>query len=1002
MKIFTRIILRLLCAACLSLAACGKSPGDGPHTVMAALAVDDPRVEDGVLYVGATGSTVHLGIKTNIPDWTPEVMTGGGWATVEPLREPVVPATGLEVVQKVRIAVGENTSAGAREAVVKIGGAGIERTLKVIQAAAGRVLDFESPVYAAAAGETVEVAVTANVEYTVTMPAGCPWIENVTISSQELRFSVAENGGTEPRSASIVVAASNVPDLRRTLVVEQQGGGPAINVDGPQEVALAWDETLLELNVTANVAYHVELDYPSLGPEWIWNATTRAITMKKETFVLNHNRAANPRTVTVQLFSKDISPAVKREVKVTQKGYPGVADDVFELWTAVERSVGYAGQDVVVEIRTGRQVEEIVCGTLPDWIEAVGEPVRTGDMLAWTFKVAENLWPSVRNHIMTFSAGDKTLTVRILQDGAPTGYQTVDYNSLSGPVSGGSFGLLCDFDLATSLTGGQNAGWPKEWEFGLRRPDRNEFNQIIYYPIVGTPAYGITDYELLACSHASGTWYTVASGSIPASLYQSEESMWRGHVIAFPTVENARWLTLRVKNSRGGSTFGASELHFAYDYTQKVASAPSIEVLAPLPVTVAASASSASFAVAATTPYSVTFGGAPSWIAHDDSRSAPGTLGFAVQANPGAERSATVTLRSIIPGVNVEKNFTITQAANTNHLSFLSTESGRIEVAESGGGFTVDLSTNLAKDAISIDGLPHWLTVTEKSDIAGGVRFRFSAEVNSGGARPHTITFSGGGLALSLVVNQAASSGLVPTLSLRLPTDGKVSLDAKAGSFAVVLATNMGPADITASTFPEWLAAEPPVHGNGAVTWNFTAKANIGDARKAVLTFMVENRPPVSVEVRQSESALPGRSVSPTEAVWYDHSINARDAYEAIDGNKGSCFTVPAAGIWAYEFRFPFGTDLVAFIYYPQDADIEHGTFKKIGIEAVCHKGGVKIETYVVEIPPSLYATAAGRRAGYLINLPVTAKLVSHLRIMPVEGYQANYSIAEIEFFGPK
>ncbi len=380
----------------------------------------------------------------------------------------------------------------------------------------------------------------------------------------------------------------------------------------------------------------------------------------------------------------------------------------------------------------------------------------------------------------------------------------------------------------------------------------------------------------------------------------------------------------------------------------------------------------------------------------------PGMLGFRLQPNPGAERQATVTLRSTAAGINIEKSFTVVQAANTNSLSFLSPASGRIDLAASDNGFTVDLSTNLNREEITVDGLAYWLGVAEKSDIANGVRVRLSADENDGGTRSHTITFYGGGLSLNLPVNQSAVAGLVPTLSLRSPASGKVPLGAYPENFTVVLATNMSPDDIEAGAFPAWLTAAAPEHGNGTVTWNFTAEANPGKARDAVLTFSVEGLPTVSVTVSQSEPGLPGKPVSPTEAVYYDHSINGHDAYETIDGDKSVYLTLPATSVWGYEFRFPFDTDLTAIIYYPRDSETSHGTFKKIEIRVVCHEGGTPVESYTVEIPPSLYASAASRRAGFLINLPFTARLASHLRIIPAEGYQENYSIAEIEFFGPE
>ncbi len=346
-----------------------------------------------------------------------------------------------------------------------VSGAGIERTLKVVQAGAGSMLTFDSPAYAQAAGETIAVAVTTNVEYTVSMPADREWIENVTSSPQELKFRVTENDGMQPRSASIVVAAKDVPNLRRTLVVEQQGRGAAINIDGPQEITLAYDDTELALNVTANVAYRIAFEYETPGTEWIWSMETRAMTMKKEEFALNRNMGAEPRTAIVHFISEGVSPVIMRDVSITQDGHEGLDDSIFELWNTSElRTVSYSKQNIAVSIRTGKQPEQITLGQLPEWIVQDGATASTAETLIYTFAVDENRWPLARNHEITFAANGVTLTVNLRQDSAPVSYQTVDYNSLTGSFTGGSFGTLCDFDLSTSLTG----ELPGDWIFAGR------------------------------------------------------------------------------------------------------------------------------------------------------------------------------------------------------------------------------------------------------------------------------------------------------------------------------------------------------------------------------------------------------------------------------------------------------------------------------------------------------------------------------------------------------
>ncbi|MCL2561030.1 MAG: hypothetical protein FWE10_01730 [Rikenellaceae bacterium] len=992
----------------------GDDDGNGgnklPPGVQPALVIADARVTPaGEFHVQAAAATEYIDIRTNIGNWTVSVADGATWVSAEAWREPPVTATGVEVVQKLTLTIGENLGTASRTATVRLSGAGVERTLRVVQTAPTvHTINFTSPVFAAAAGETLDIAITANVGWIATIPEGCDWLEEVAepmLPDGILRLRAAANVGATMRSAEVEVTAVGVAHLRRSLVVEQQGSAPALDVAGPAEITVVWNVRDLALGVTANVAYRTEIFHEGGHAEWMWHSahedeTTTGAATRDERFVVNDNMAATARSARVRFISDDPAalPAIVREVKVTQSGYELPPPDVFELFSGDSHALSHSSQIVSIGIVTGLSPDAIALGGVGGWLVQAGDAERTHDMLTYRFEVAANVHPLTRMRNLIFTAGSgtssgKTLEVSVRQDAALDALPLVEYSSLAG--GNGSYALLFDCDTDTHVLGNVSAGWT----FGLRRPAANEFNTLTYHPVVGRADLRIAQFELLACTNAHGTWYSVASGHVPASFYSDAAVMSRGFRVTFPTVRNARQFMLRVRSVHGGgSAFGASEIHLAYDYTKNVAASPTLAIDTPSPVAVGAASGEVTLDVTATVPYSVD--SSVLWLAHDETRAAPGRLTFVFAANPDAEqRSAVIALRATTGGL--ERTLTVVQAANTATLEFAAPAGGVVNLqSPDSEAFEVEVTTNLAASEVSVAGLPSWLALEEKS---GAVRFRFRATANDGAARSHAIVFAGGGRSLTLTVNQPARPDAVPTLFPAYPVSGEITLDAAAAPFEVVLKTNMSPSDIGVSALPEWLTTGIPVHGDGTATFPFTAASNSGDQRTTTLTFHIAAKPELSVAVtvRQLASSLPGIPVTASGAIYYDLAMNRFDAFETVDGDRSTYHSVDAGTIWAYEFSFASDTDLAGVVYCPRDSDTEHGTLRRVRIEVVNRPGGVAVAPFEVEIPPSVYSTSEGRRTGWRIDFPHTAVSVSHVRLRVLEGYQSRWSIAEMEFFAP-
>lgn len=999
----------LLILFCLALAGCkGDKSGGEPDSVML---ITDSRLADGELAVGAEACVEYVGVKTNVEDWTAVVTDApDGWLRAVPDREPPVPATGAAVGQRLKLTVGANPAAVSRRGRVTLSGGGLERSFTVVQDASGSMLSFDTPRSAAAAGETLEVVVTANVPYTVVISDKYPWVGDITDDGTPEGthlFRVAPNEASKQRTALVEFTAAGTARLTKTLQIDQLGSGPAITVDGPSRVEVAWDAAELHLRVTANISYEVAVVAGAGSGDWIWHSPTRAMAVRDERFTLAANTEPEPREASVQFISTDpsVSPRIVREVTVVQRGCTD-RPDVFEIARPVGGSFasGYGERELAIELKTTRDAASVAVGDLPGWIVLQEGPRADGDVLGYTFRVAQNPSANRRSHDIEFSSGADRLSVSVRQDGNPYSLPAVGYTAVEGLAAGGDYRTLADHDTGTYALSRAGAS-PRSWRFAMEHSGANRFNRIVYFPIAGDGSRrGIERYSIGAVHSVTGTFFSLAEGSIPASFYSGRDPAAEGYEIDIPTAENVRYVVLTVGSVHGGGdVFGASGVEFYYDASQNIPSTPSISVLTPSPVEVSSSAGEVFVDVEANTPYTV--GTSAGWIRWDDGYgSESGKLRFAVDANTGDERTAQVTLNSLKGGA-ASGSVTVVQSAPETVLRFLSPASGRLEPGSDGGPAEVVLTTDIPVGAITLGELPEWIAFTGSEATSDSeVTLRFDVAANPDGARGHKITISGGGRMLTLDVEQAEAVAFAPYLRLESPDPAQIVLgDAPVpDEFAVVLSSNVRAEDISVGGMAGWLTGLGAEAADGKITYRFAVLRNPGAARETTLTFSLADGQSVAVTVSQSECAVKGTKVSPVQAFHYDRLLNQYPADAVCDGDMSTCHIVSPSEIRYYEFIFERGTSLAAFVYYPVDSDSRHGTLKSFTVKVGVHEGGAAVEPLTVTVPESVFASGAARRAGWRVDLPVPVGNVANIKLEPKDGHQSEYGVAEIEFFAPE
>lgn len=138
----------------------------------------------------------------------------------------------------------------------------VTETLTIVQAQKDAIILGQKEVTVGADGETIEVKLSANVDYEVKMP-DVDWIAATTtrgLTEHTLYYDIAKNESDDSRTAKIVFSTLN-NDLRDELIITQQGQKPVaktvINLTEAGTLANYIEEgrlgTLTEIKITGNL-----------------------------------------------------------------------------------------------------------------------------------------------------------------------------------------------------------------------------------------------------------------------------------------------------------------------------------------------------------------------------------------------------------------------------------------------------------------------------------------------------------------------------------------------------------------------------------------------------------------------------------------------------------------------------------------------------------------------------------------------------------------------------
>ncbi len=302
--------------------------------------------------------------------WTIEI--ADTWVTINPMK-----GYGDKQIQ---VTTAANTSLEPRQTTFIIAGEQTRREITVTQAGEAPALNLDSSQKTVgAAGDTVSVGVTTNLELSIT--PGAAWIvynETKTITSKRTIFTVQPNTTLESRSAQVEFKQKN-GSLSAILNITQTGEAPGIQLQTNSVQAVAAGGGY-KVTVVSNIEWEAKTDTP-----WIHLTGTRLMQSRDCNFTVDANPRVETRQGTITINAPAYPQLGEAVVTVTQEG----AEPLAVLTPAAIEDVPAAGGTYSITVQANFNWEEDLAGTA-SWVSKV---VRTTNGLQITVDRNDDVQP---------------------------------------------------------------------------------------------------------------------------------------------------------------------------------------------------------------------------------------------------------------------------------------------------------------------------------------------------------------------------------------------------------------------------------------------------------------------------------------------------------------------------------------------------------------------------------------------------------------------------------
>lgn len=257
----------------------------------------------------AEGNTSDFAISSNFL-WTIEI--SDTWIVVNPMRG--------YGDRNITVTASANPNLTARHATFTISGEKAVREITVTQEGEAPHLKLDSTKKTVgAAGDTLSVGVTTNLELSVTPDVSwIAFVETRTVTTKRYVFSIEPNTALEDRQGSVLFKQQN-GTLSAVLQIVQEAEAPAIEVDSKEVTATA-EGGAYKVTVLSNIPWQAATETP-----WISMVETKLMQPADCDFVVEPNLRVEERIGLLFISSAEYPQLGTTQITVKQQGAPAQA-----------------------------------------------------------------------------------------------------------------------------------------------------------------------------------------------------------------------------------------------------------------------------------------------------------------------------------------------------------------------------------------------------------------------------------------------------------------------------------------------------------------------------------------------------------------------------------------------------------------------------------------------------------------------------------------------------
>lgn len=326
------------------------------------------------------------------------------------------------VTDKLTFVIAENTDAENREGTIyfKSKNGTLTQTVKVYQSQKDALIISDKNIVVSDEGGNISFEIQSNIEFTVSDP-DVDWLHAVTtrsLTTHTLNYQVDANTSYDSREAKIIVTNTK-NNTTETITITQAQKNAIILGSKNIEVNKAGGN--IQFEIKANISFSIS------DPEvdWLRKVSTRSLTG----YVLNYEVDANPsyNSRSTRLVVTNTENNISETIIITQQG----GDIVFTLDKS-EINFDVQGGSIDVQITSNA---DWCITNIPSWL-SVSRSSGSGSG-SITLVTSANTLAQSRSAILTFTATNTTIPLRVNQDAATAAIQ-LGVKSIEAPRYSGS------------------------------------------------------------------------------------------------------------------------------------------------------------------------------------------------------------------------------------------------------------------------------------------------------------------------------------------------------------------------------------------------------------------------------------------------------------------------------------------------------------------------------------------------------------------------------------